>query len=327
MDLLHFENEPILKAAFVGSAYEADPFKLRKEFGLGEGRLSIEERKIKQNEHAATSQLPTILFAPHIDFRVEKELYIKAFQSLPSPKKYSRVLVIGTSHYAGYFPDIYENTPFIGTTKNFESPLGTIKSAADWVEQLATKSCTENLGLSFQDRAYKPEHSIEFHLILAQLFLGKDFDFFPILVGSLEDLMYTDQAEQAFQLEALAKTLNTLIFSYPKPEELLILISGDLAHIGPRFGDQYDAQSAFKNVAKFDELFLSQIAALNYDSLLALMRSNYDGFSHCGFPPALLALKMFGTNKWNNTQIIGREHWYEADDQSMVSYGAVLVTD
>lgn len=323
---IQFENEPTLVAAFAGSAYDVDPLKLRVEFGLREDQRSANERKKVQNKNSTTSQLPTILFAPHIDFRVEKELYIKAFQSLPR-KKFSRVLVIGTSHYAGYFPDVYENTPFIGSTKNFISPLGNIKSAEDWVEKLATKSCTENLGLNFQDRAYKPEHSVEFHLILAQLFLRNDFDFLPILVGSLEDLMYTDHAEQAFQLDTLAKTLNTLIFSYPIPEEILILISGDLAHLGPRFGDEEDAKTHFKAVSAFDDAFLNAIAKLEYDSLLALVRSNYDEYSHCGFPPALLALKMIASHNYNKGLILGREQWYEADDQSMVSYGAVLITD
>lgn len=322
---LHFENEPTLKAAFAGSAYEANPVLLRQDFGL-----HATQNLIKGNQSNAiagtsySSRLPTILFAPHIDFRVEKKLYQKAFKSLPN-KKFRRVLVIGTSHYAGYFPDTYENTPFIASKKDFHSPLGLIKSAEDWVEKLANQSCVENIGLSFQDRAFMPEHSIEFHLVLAQLFLEPDFDFFPILVGSLEDMMYTDQSEQAQQLTKLAKSLTQLIFDYPNPEEILILVSGDLAHVGPRFGDEEDAKDHFLNILKYDQKFLKHITTANYEALLKQMRADYDCYNHCGFPPALLMLKILGENHWKLGTVIGREQWYEEEDQSMVSYGAVLL--
>jgi|AntRauMFilla1563_2_1112583.scaffolds.fasta_scaffold00012_8 AmmeMemoRadiSam system protein B len=323
---LHFENKSILKAALAGSAYEADPQKLRQDFGVANIDIDTQSAKKAGETKASNSGLPTVLFAPHIDFRVEKALYKKAFESLPA-KKFSRVLVIGTSHYAGYFPDTYENSPFIGSSKDFESPLGTLKSAQDWVEKLAANSCTDNLGLSFQDRAYQPEHSVEFHLILTQLYLGNDLDYFPILVNGLDDLMYTDLSEQAIQLEIIAKTLNKLIFEYPNPEEILILVSGDLAHIGPRFGDEEDAKIYFEGVSVYDTKFLKCIADLDYNGLLKLMRSNNDAFNHCGFPPALLALKMLQNTIWEDGLVLGREQWYEDDDQSLVSYGAVLLTN
>jgi AmmeMemoRadiSam system protein B len=311
-----FENETVLKANYAGSAYP-----------MSEGELKALFNSSKHEVVPSTksSSLPTFLFAPHIDFRVETALYKTAFQSLPK-NKFSRVLVIGTSHYAGYYPNTYQDNPFICSAKDFQSSLGTIKSASDWVEKLANASCEDTLGVTFQDRAFKSEHSIEFHLIMSQLYLEKGFDYFPILVDSLQEMMYLSESEQAKRLGKLCNVLRNLIEEYPNPEEILVLVSGDLAHVGPRFGDAYDANEQRDAILAFDQEFLEVVANLDFEKLLSLYKTKHDMFNHCGFPPALVALKLLSSKFSQEGVILGREQWYEEEDQSMVSYGAALVT-
>jgi len=100
-------------------------------------------------------------------------------------------------------------------------------------------------------------------------------------------------ASKLFNWKLLLKPSINSFFEYPNPEEILILVSGDLAHIGPRFGDEEDAKIYFEGVSVYDTKFLKCIADLDYNGLLKLMRSNNDAFNHCGFPPALLALKCY----------------------------------
>lgn len=269
---------------------------------------------------------PLLLFAPHIDFRVERKMYTKAFRAL-KPHRYKRILSIATSHYAGYYPEVYENHPFISSRKNFESAYGQIANDEGFAEFLSKESCDDSIGLTFQDRAYRVEHALEYHLLLSQLALGSDFDFLPILVGSLDNMLYSDDGFQAQQLDRLSAIVaDYLIEKDPSLEETLILVSGDLAHIGPRFGVEEDAKPLHPLIKQIDEEFLSGIAENNRLKVFRAIQDNYDQHNHCGYPPAMLALeitKKLGVKTSGN--VIDRSYWYDKKDKSTVSYGAAAL--
>src|SRR5699024_6306537 len=94
---------------------------------------------------------PKALYAPHIDPRVALDRYVEASSPLKNlqPK---RVVMLATSHYAGWYPDLYEEQPFILVDKDFELPLGTIHRDADTIAALS--DLEKGYGISSHDRAH-----------------------------------------------------------------------------------------------------------------------------------------------------------------------------
>ena len=87
--------------------------------------------------------------------------------------------------------------------------------------------------------AHLPEHSIELEVVLLQfLYEGKrDIRIVPLVVGSFQDTVITGGSPREMNdigrmIEALRAVRRDTL------EPICYLISGDLAHIGPKFGDE-----------------------------------------------------------------------------------------
>lgn len=255
------------------------------------------------------------LYAPHIDLRVGMDSYVRAFRPLAGLKP-GRVVFLATSHYAGsYFP-LYDGKPFITTRKDFETPLGTIPVDHDFLDILEERS--EAAGCSFSDRAHRNEHSIELHLIFLQYLWSHPFSLVPVLVGSLEELYYMEEGNVGNKVESMAKLLKT---HFAEDADTLFLISGDLAHVGEKFGDPQPAAGMFEDIRGFDRRFLDHAANAGSQSLLHHVGSDYDPYRICGFPPLYTALRSLCNVKGTVTSY---QLWDERERESAVTFGSVL---
>ena len=93
-------------------------------------------------------------------------------------------------------------------------------------------------GLFDDELAHLPEHSIELEVVFLQyLYEGRrPFRIVPLVVGSFDDCVADGRARRAKDdigrmIEALRQV------EAETPEPICYIISGDLAHIGPKFGD------------------------------------------------------------------------------------------
>jgi AmmeMemoRadiSam system protein B len=179
-------------------------------------------------EHPNSEPTPfKALYAPHIDYRVGIKTYVKAFSALRELKP-KRVVILGTSHYAGYYGKLYENRPFIFSGKDLKTPLGLLKSNKSIHDQ-ASKLDGLQYGISMNDRAHRVEHSIELHALLCQYLWGDAIEVVSILVGSLEEYVLFESGTQGKQIQKMASFIRSL-----DDGETLFLVSGDQAHIGKK---------------------------------------------------------------------------------------------
>ncbi|WP_069130703.1 AmmeMemoRadiSam system protein B [Rhodohalobacter halophilus] len=264
-----------------------------------------------QDQSAATAQSFKALYAPHIDLRVGEEQYAEAFSTLKhlQPK---RVVILATSHYAGYFPDQYEGTPFIGSEKTFRLPHRSFETDQAYLKKLAENAP----GFTLSDRAHRIEHSIEIHLLLISEIWKHDVEIVPILVGSLDEMMYHPEGDIADKLNRFSKKLNKL-----DTPDTFYLISGDLSHIGKKFGDSVHADLMKPNVEQIDKRFLNASVRNNPEDLLSEISEHFDSSRICGFPPLFTFMNAFP--ELHGEQI--NYHWWdEQRTESAVSFGSIL---
>jgi len=291
-----------------GSSYPSDSKELK---------IFLDEA-FSTNEQSKPVESAKALYAPHIDPRVGMRSYIKAFSSIKELKP-KRVIILATSHYAGLHGNLYEETPFIISDKTFTMPNGNVKSHKPLLNfNLNSFQDLEQIGISNQSRAHRIEHSIELPLLFLTHIWNHNFEIVPILVGGLDEILYSKNSFREQQLDAFSSILHQL-----DDDETFFLISGDLSHFGHKFGDQREADKMVDEVKINDDRFLQIGASGNSKKLISLMKEEYDPYRICGFPPLITFLKAFPHQKG---KIISYDFWDEKDRKSAVSFGSILYT-
>ncbi len=304
---LAFEEAEKRPPVCAGSSYPADRPGIIAQFSKAFGEFSGTSVPLNGEIKA--------LYAPHIDPRVGIKSYIKAFLPLKDLKP-KRVVILATSHYSGLYRKVYENKPFIVSDKHFETPLGLVEN--DRKSVLEMKQSELDLGCSYKDRAHRIEHSIELHLIFLQYLWQHDFKILPILVGSFDELLYTENGKKGEQIQNFTGYLNQKFANDP---DTLFMISGDLAHIGRKFGDPIPASNLFEEVREFDHQFLDRAKSGDKKQVLNLMKESMDRYRICGFPPLLTFLNTLPGVKGD---IMSYDLWDESERESAVTFGSIL---
>lgn len=297
-----FEKSDTRKPALAGSSYPDHPKELS----------DFADKLLNTAASRGSVTTSKALYAPHIDLQVGGDQYGQAFASLKTVKP-RLVVILATSHYGGFYPDLYSTTPFMGTYKSFELPGRILHTRKDAVDQLAEAG--ESIGFTTRDRAHRVEHSIETHLLFASHIWKHNFQILPILVGSLDELFYKEDGELGRKLQGFTKHLRQL-----DSEDTFFLVSGDLSHVGKKFGDSDPARILRPDVEAFDLEFMNSAVENNPGRMLHHIARNYDPYRICGFPPLYTFLKAFP----NLTgQRINYQWWDESQRESAVSFGSI----
>jgi len=297
----NFERQSVREPALSGTSYPE-----------GKDEISSYLEKIFKSVVKPDYLPQKALLAPHIDTDIGAESYARAFSSLREIKP-ERVVILATSHYAGYFPKLYDNKPFIGTRKTYLSPAGNNKADLDYMDRLLENS--EFTGYTENDRAHRTEHSIELHLLFANYIWQHDFRIVPILIGGFDELYYKKDGALGSHLGQFSKQLADL-----DTPGTFYLISGDLSHVGMKFGDNRPAANMKNRVRMFDKAFIELASQNLRNELFEHISSDYDPFRVCGFPPLYTFLNTFPDLKGS---IIDYQWWDEAERHSAVSYGVI----
>lgn len=302
-----YEERSLHPSVTAGRSYPSDPDKL----------TSLLDNAFAGCEDPAGGAPPEglrALYAPHIDPKVALDRYAEAFSAIREIEP-RRVVILATAHYAGLYPALYEEHPFILVDKDFELPLGNIKRDR---ATIAKFSGNGECGITVRDRAHRMEHSIELHLLFLSYLWNHDFTVVPFLVSGLQELMYMEGGYH----ETLVDRFSALLAEeFSEDEETFFLISGDLSHFGRKFGDAEAAAAMFEEVGDFDEQFLEYGAGNNPSGLLQLIAEDLDPYRICGFPPLYTFLKsmpgLTGT-------ILNYDLWDERERESAVTFGSIL---
>ena len=195
-------------------------------------------------------------------------------------------MIVATSHYSP--------KRFTLTRKSFGTPLGEVPVDNAFCDRL---EAVYGSGLYDDElRAHFPEHSIELEVVFLQHLLGpnRPFRIVPLLVGSMDDMLQ-DPADTSVPADVARMVKALRQAKEATSEPVCFVISGDLAHIGPKFGDKAGLPDDFLSHSQDQDLNLLAAAATGssqgYRQILATEK---DARRICGFPPTWLTLQVLG---------------------------------
>src|SRR5437870_579560 len=113
----------------------------------------------------------------------------------------------------------------------------------------------------------------------------------PLLVGTFHDCIYLEvepreRSDIGRMIEALRKV------EAETPEPVCYIISGDLAHLGPKFGDEQPvAEAQVVESHDQDRALLKQAAAADPARYFRTIADEHDRRRICGLAPTYLVLE------------------------------------
>jgi MEMO1 family protein len=217
---------------------------------------------------------------PHMDYARGGVTYGFGLKELVERTDASLFVIIATSHYSGH--------RFTLTRQNFTSPLGRVETDQAYVDRIV-----EHYGDGLFDDpfAHAAEHSIELEVVAMQFaFAGKrPFRIVPLLVGSFCDIL--GEKIKPGQKEDVARMIAALRQAEVETgEPVCYVISGDLAHIGPKFNDEdLVHEDQLRHSKLQDDLLLSRATAVDTDGYYDVIAED-DARRICGLPPTYVTL-------------------------------------
>lgn len=298
-----FAALPFLAASHAGGAYPEDTFELKTT--LDNYLMTI----------VPPNPAPLIgIAAPHVSPEGGWECYAAAYNRLRGLRERLRdktIVILGTSHYG-------EPDKFGLTRKPFKTPYGMVETntaLVDWLMQRAGDS------INIEDYCHSVEHSIEFQVIFLQHVLGPHIKILPILCGAFVNSFLsrkppekTDGVKNFFAALGEMAELNR--------EQLFWVLGIDLAHIGQRYGDPFEAKAERGEMIEVKEKDHERLRTVcNGDSgaFFELVVPDYDPLKWCGFTPVYTFMQAVKGAQGN---ILKYDQW-NIDENSVVSFTAL----
>ena len=256
------------------------------------------------------------MLCPHIDYDRGHKTYAALWEAAkPDLSDIELVIILGTDHMGG----LGKITP---TRQNYATPYGTLPTDIEIVDKLASVIGPK---AAFDEEIHHAnEHSIE----LASVWLHHytrdlEVSVVPILCGSFHH--FTSGSRDPSDDENITATLE-LLREYMAQRRTLVISAGDLAHVGPAFGDAQPLDTGLRAKLRVNDK-KSIEAMLNGDpaKFFEISREESDSRRICGLPPTYLMLRLLEGAK-------GDSFGYDqcpADDQnaSAVSIVGALLYD
>ena len=272
-------SAPVREPACLGT-YAADPQELRRqlrELFTDPQSSGLPDPKVKPN-----GRLRAVL-APHMDYGRGGRTYTWAFKELVEQTTASLFVIIGTSHYS--------RQRFTLTRKHFKTPLGVVPTDQDYIDRLEKHYGAGLFADEYQ--AHLPEHSIELEVVLLQYLLAESrpLRIVPLVVGSFHDAVLNRQSPaRSDDIDRMMKALVQLEAELPEPPAYII--SGDLAHIGPKFGDAMAVHHDWLVQSRAgDEALINAAQAADWAAYSDLITEEQDCRRICGYPPTYTLLQ------------------------------------
>lgn len=269
---------PVRKPSCVGS-YSANPDELRNQLGrlfTGAGGPGL-----PTGTRSGGDRLRAVL-APHMDYGRGGVTYGHAFKELVEATDARVFVVVATSHYSA--------ARFTLSRQHFDTPLGLVETDAAYVDRIVAEY---GEGLFDDPLAHVPEHSIELEVVLLQHLLGgkRPFKIVPLLTGSIQDCVVggADPSE-ADDVTRMVRAMREAEAACGEP--VCYIISGDLAHIGPKFGDELRATGPWMDESKLkDDAILKSLESGRAADFYGVIAGERNNRRICGLAPTWLALE------------------------------------
>ena len=304
-----WDQARLRKPVHMGRAYPDEPEELLK---MIEGFYCDESGPGKRSEDEEHKAVVRGILSPHIDIGNGGPTFAWAFSRL-APKPHADLYVIlGTAH--NHTPG-----PFSISRKDYVTPLGILETDREFISELLGKYSPEWLT---DDTAHQAEHSIEFQTIFLKHILGPgdSTKAVPILVGSFDEFLGNCSSpaknpEVARFLDAFKDVAEI------SGKKITYIVGGDLAHIGPRYGDRdvvlpMDVQACLQKDTE-----MLEAAAKGAEEFFDYVAREGDCRNICGMPPLYTMLKLIEGAKG---EILHQSHWFDESTRSAVTFAAMV---
>jgi MEMO1 family protein len=274
-----YRAAPFRIPSMAGQSYPAEPAELRRLF----------DRYLHQVNGADRGTPPVMgrgVISPHIDYHRGGPVYAAVWQQAAEMAQAADlVILLGTDHFS-------TGDRLTLTRQSYATPYGVLPTDTAIVDALA-----QAIG---PDEAYRGElrHRSEHSLELVAAWLhhmrgGRPVSTVPILTGSFADFIAGrgDPANDAV-LHAFLATLRRT--AWIAGRQVLVIASGDLAHVGPAFGGAKMDAAGRARIKAADGELMQQMAAGSADGFFAAIKREEDQNNVCGVSPFYLMLRLLG---------------------------------
>lgn len=287
-----FRESRLRPAAMAGRSYSNEPERLAADInrlfrGPGGAGLPALPPPNDRGGNGTARRGPRLraVLSPHIDFHRGGPVYTWAYRNLVEQSDADLFVILGVAHQ-------FCKRRFVLTRKDFETPLGVVKTDQDYIDRLV-----EAAGPRFFDDelTHGGEHSIEFQAVFLKHAMGdRPFAIAPILVGSFHDLMargvdpMTDPEVSRF-VEAMRRVERA------SGRRVAYIGGVDLCHVGPEFGDPNPVDDALLGrIRSFDRDLLSRAEAADPGGWFQAVAAVGDRWRVCGLAATYTMLQAIG---------------------------------
>ena len=249
--------------------------------------------------------------APHVSPDGGWQSYRAAYAALEPELAGRTFVILGTSHYG-------EPDRFGLTRKSFLTPFGEAlpdREAIDWL--------AENGGpaVEMEDYCHAVEHSIEFQVVFLQHVFGPSIRILPILCGPFfQSLIGGGLPESG---EAPGRFLDALSqLAADRGSGLFWVMGIDMAHMGRRYGDDFDARAGENQMSEVETRDRERIARVlegDRTGFWELVQRGRDPLKWCGSTPLYTFLRAVPEARG---ELLRYEQW-NIDPVSVVTFGGL----
>lgn len=249
--------------------------------------------------------------APHVSPAGGYESYRSAYKLLTPEYRDRTFVILGTSHYGQ--PERYGLT-----RKPYRTPFGDAHVNLELLNELTAKAPDS---IATEDYCHAVEHSIEFQVLFLQSIYGPDIKILPILCGSYAKSIYEGgMPEEDENVKRFLGTLGEM--NAREADKLLWVLGIDMAHMGRRYGDEFDAiagEEAMAEVAEMDQDRMQCVNAGDAGAFWERIQVHNDELKWCGSSPLYTFLKA----KPEARGTIERYEQWNIDEQSVVTFAGM----
>jgi AmmeMemoRadiSam system protein B len=270
-----FRSAPFRPPALAGPSYPADDkalWRLLQDYLEEAGE--IEPAAIDWSH-------PIGLLSPHIDFGRGGEVYAQVWKRAEQAAREAELVILfGTDHYGS---DLFSLT-----RQSYATPYGVLPTDTELVERLAA-AIGEEAAYAGELR-HRGEHSLELVAVwLHHMRAGEPVPVVPILTGSFYQLM--EEGLEPQDHAVIGKVLETLRTAI-QGKRVLVVASGDLAHVGPAFGGRPLTPAARERLRAEDDELIEAMKAGDSARFFAAIRRLRNHNNVCGVAPISLTIQL-----------------------------------
>ena len=251
--------------------------------------------------------LPGII-VPHIDLRIGGASYAWAYKELAEAQSPELIIVLGTGH-SGL------RSLYCLTRKSFVTPLGEVPVDTDFVDRLTAESPED---LFVDELAHRSEHTIEFQLLFIQQLFGSATPIVPILCSFSYATLQRDAGRA--RIESFIANLAGRMAQDKR--RISIVASADLAHVGPRYGDESGFTGTdLEGIKMADKEMLTHVENVDARGFLDYVEREQDRRRICGFSPIYTMLRTMDARVG---RVVAHDHGEMDELGSVCSYASLV---